>query len=199
MSGKLVNSPHKALQNQLLASLSEPEWLRLLPELESVELPLGKVLYESRGKTPYLYFPTSAIVSILHVLENGATAEIAVVGYEGLVGISIFMGGGSTSAQAVVQSGGLGYRIRANVVQEEFARSKSVMHLMMLLYTQALITQMTQTAVCNRHHPVDQQLCRWLLSSLDRLRCDHLVTTQALIANMLGVRREGVIEAALKL
>ncbi len=190
--------PHPALRNQLLAALPKAEWLRWLPDLEPVKLPLGEVLYESGGKTPYVYFPTNAIVSLLYVLEDGASAEIAVVGFEGVVGISIFMGGGSTPSRAVVQSGGLGYRLRADVVKDEFARAGPVMHLM-LRYTQALITQMAQTAVCNRHHSLDQQLCRWLLLSLDRLQGNQLVMTQELIANMLGVRREGVTEAALKL
>ncbi|WP_416208607.1 Crp/Fnr family transcriptional regulator [Acidovorax sp.] len=190
--------PHPALRNQLLAALPKAEWLRWLPDLEPVKLPLGEVLYESGGKTPYVYFPTNAIVSLLYVLEDGASAEIAVVGFEGVVGISIFMGGGSTPSRAVVQSAGSGFRLRADVVKEEFARSGPVMHLM-LRYTQALITQMAQTAVCNRHHSLDQQLCRWLLLSLDRLQGNQLVMTQELIANMLGVRREGVTEAALKL
>jgi CRP-like cAMP-binding protein len=194
----LTLPPHAALQNQLLAALPKAEWLRWLPEIEPVNLPLGEVLYESGGKTPYVYFPTDSIVSLLYVLEDGASAEIAVVGFEGVVGISIFMGGGSTPSRAVVQSAGTGFRLRADVVKEEFARSGPVMHLM-LRYTQALITQMAQTAVCNRHHSLDQQLCRWLLLSLDRLQGNQLVMTQELIANMLGVRREGVTEAALKL
>ena len=169
-----------------------------MPQLESVELALGQVLYESGATMPNVYFPTSAIVSLLYVLEDGASAEIAVVGFEGLVGISIFMGGGTTPSRAVVQSAGSGYRLRAEVIKHEFERSGPVMHLL-LRYTQALITQMAQTAVCNRHHSLDQQLCRWLLLSLDRLQSNQLVMTQELIANMLGVRREGVTEAALKL
>lgn len=193
-----MNSPHVALQNQLLAALPKAEWLRWLPDLEPVELPLGTVLYESGCNMPYVYFPTNAIVSLLYVLEDGASAEIAVVGFEGVVGISIFMGGGSTPSRAVVQSAGSGFRLRADLVKQEFSRSGPVMHLM-LRYTQALITQMSQTAVCNRHHSLDQQLCRWLLLSLDRLQGHQLVMTQELIANMLGVRREGVTEAALKL
>lgn len=193
-----LNSPHVALQNQLLAALPKAEWLRWLPDLEPVDLPLGTVLYESGCNMPYVYFPTNAIVSLLYVLEDGASAEIAVVGFEGVVGISIFMGGGSTPSRAVVQSAGSGFRLRADLVKQEFARSGPVMHLM-LRYTQALITQMSQTAVCNRHHSLDQQLCRWLLLSLDRLQGNQLVMTQELIANMLGVRREGVTEAALKL
>ncbi|MDP2418672.1 MAG: Crp/Fnr family transcriptional regulator [Hydrogenophaga sp.] len=184
--------------NQLLDALPEAEWLRWQPQLESVDLPLGMVLYESGTTMGHVYFPTSAIVSLLYVLENGASAEIAVVGYEGVVGISIFMGGGSTPSRAVVQSAGKGLRLRAAAMKDEFGRSSPVMHLL-LRYTQALITQMTQTAVCNRHHSLDQQLCRWLLLSLDRLPGHNLVMTQELIANMLGVRREGVTEAALSL
>ncbi|PTT18582.1 Crp/Fnr family transcriptional regulator [Acidovorax sp. HMWF029] len=178
--------------------MPEPDLQRWLTFLEPVELALGQVLYESGAAMPHVYFPTSAIVSLLYVLEDGASAEIAVVGFEGLVGISIFMGGGSTPSRAVVQSAGSGYRLRAEVIKQEFERSGPVMHLM-LRYTQALITQMAQTAVCNRHHSLDQQLCRWLLLSLDRLQSNQLVMTQELIANMLGVRREGVTEAALKL
>ncbi len=185
-------------QNHLLAALPESELARWLPQLEPIDLALAQVLYESGAAMPYVYFPTNAIVSLLYVLEDGASAEIAVVGFEGLVGISIFMGGGSTPSRAVVQSAGMGYRMRADVMKEEFARSGPVVHLL-LRYTQALITQMAQTAVCNRHHSLDQQLCRWLLLSLDRLQSNQLVMTQELIANMLGVRREGVTEAALKL
>jgi CRP-like cAMP-binding protein len=184
--------------NQLLDALPETEWLRWEPQLELVDLPLGMVLYESGAQMAYVYFPTTAIVSLLYVLENGASAEIAVVGHEGLVGISIFMGGGSTPSRAVVQSAGKGLRLRADAMKDEFGRSSPVMHLL-LRYTQALITQMSQTAVCNRHHSLDQQLCRWLLLSLDRLTGNNLVMTQELIANMLGVRREGVTEAALNL
>ncbi|MDZ4357465.1 MAG: Crp/Fnr family transcriptional regulator [Variovorax sp.] len=198
MQGFPVKAPDNPLQNQLLASLPDAEWQRWLPQLELVDLPLGKVLYESGGQMSYVYFPTNAIVSLLYVLENGASAEIAVVGCEGVVGISIFMGGGSTPSRALVQSAGKGFRLRADVIKAEFERSGPVMHLM-LRYTQALITQMTQTAVCNRHHSLDQQLCRWLLLSLDRLQGNELVMTQELIANMLGVRREGVTEAALSL
>ncbi|MDP3833071.1 MAG: Crp/Fnr family transcriptional regulator, partial [Hydrogenophaga sp.] len=162
MQGFPVKAPDNPLQNQLLASLPDAEWQRWLPQLELVDLPLGKVLYESGGQMSYVYFPTNAIVSLLYVLENGASAEIAVVGCEGVVGISIFMGGGSTPSRALVQSAGKGFRLRADVIKAEFERSGPVMHLM-LRYTQALITQMTQTAVCNRHHSLDQQLCRWLL------------------------------------
>ena len=184
-------------QNQLLAALPVDEWRRWQPQLEHVEMPLGQVLYESGGTLSHVYFPTTAIVSLLYVMENGASAEIAVVGNEGLVGISLFMGGGSTPSRAVVQSAGQGFRLTSRVIKEEFNRAP-VLHLL-LRYTQALITQMAQTAVCNRHHSLDQQLCRWLLLSLDRLHGSELVMTQELISNMLGVRREGVTEAALKL
>ncbi|MEO6278600.1 Crp/Fnr family transcriptional regulator [Roseateles sp.] len=186
------------LANQLLAALPQAEWQRWEPLLEAVELPLGRVLYESGSVLSHVYFPTTAIVSLLYVMEDGASAEIAVVGHEGLVGVSLFMGGESTTSRAVVQSAGRGYRLRAAVLKEEFSRSSPVLHLL-LRYTQALITQMAQTAVCNRHHLLDQQLCRWLLLSLDRLGGNELAMTQELIANMLGVRREGVTEAALKL
>ncbi|MBK1687924.1 Crp/Fnr family transcriptional regulator [Rubrivivax gelatinosus] len=171
---------------------------RWLPQLEWVELPLGLVVYESGRPLGHLYFPTTAIVSLLYVMEDGASAEIAVVGNEGLVGISLFMGGETTPSRAVVQSAGEGWRLNAAAVKEAFSRPGPVMHLL-LRYTQALITQMAQTAVCNRHHSLDQQLCRWLLLSLDRLRGNELVMTQELIANMLGVRREGVTEAAMRL
>ncbi len=184
--------------NQLLAALPEAEWLRWQPQLEWVKLELGQVLYESGGEQSHVYFPTSAIISLLYVLESGASAEIAVVGREGLVGVSLFMGGQSTTTRAVVQSAGEGYRLRAHGMQTEFNRAGPVLHLL-LRYTQALITQMSQTAVCNRHHSLDQQLCRWLLLSLDRLAGNYLVMTQELISNMLGVRREGVTEAALSL
>src|SRR3984893_892009 len=185
-------------ENQLLAKLSEKQWARWLAHLEPVDMPLGKVLYEPGATLIHVYFPTSAIVSLLYVMEDGASAEIAVVGYEGIVGISRFMGGESTPSRAVVQSGGNGLRLKASLMLEEFNRAGPVMHLL-LRYTQALITQMAQTAVCNRHHTLDQQLCRWLLLSLDRLQGNELVMTQELIANMLGVRREGVTEGALKL
>ena len=193
-----MKQPNSPLQNQLLAALPMTALQRWLPHLEPVELPLGQVLYESGAAMSFVYFPTNSIVSLLYVLEDGASAEIAVVGFEGLVGISIFMGGGSTPSRAVVQSAGSGYRLRADVIKAEFDHAGPVMHLL-LRYTQALITQMAQTAVCNRHHSLDQQLCRWLLLSLDRLQSNQLVMTQELIANMLGVRREGVTEAALKL
>jgi CRP-like cAMP-binding protein len=190
--------PIDARKNTLLAALPKMEWQLWGPQLESVDMPLGLVLYESGAVLTHVYFPTNTIVSLLYVMENGASAEIAVVGNEGLVGISLFMGGESTPSRAVVQSAGQGYRLKAQVVKDEFNRAGPVLHLL-LRYTQALITQMAQTAVCNRHHSLDQQLCRWLLLSLDRLHDNELVMTQELIANMLGVRREGVTEAALKL
>jgi len=182
-------------ENRLLAALPAAEWARWLQQMEPVDMPLGKVLYESGSKLTHVYFPTTSIVSLLYVLEDGASAEIAVVGHEGIVGISLFMGGESTPSRAVVQSAGRAFRLKANVMIQEFNRAGPVLHLL-LRYTQALITQMAQTAVCNRHHSLDQQLCRWLLLSLDRLHSDELVMTQELIANMLGVRREGVTEAA---
>jgi CRP-like cAMP-binding protein len=184
--------------NHLLAVLPEAEWVRWLPLLEWVDLSLGQVLFESGGIESHIYFPTTAIVSLLYVLENSASAEIAVVGNEGVVGISLFMGGESTPSRAVRQSAGQGFRLKAPMIKDEFNRSGPVMHVL-LRYTQALLTQMAQTAVCNRHHSLDQQLCRWLLLSLDRLQGNELVMTQELIANMLGVRREGVTDGALKL
>lgn len=184
--------------NRLLAALPAAEWQRWMPLLEPVDMPLGQVLYESGLTLSHVYFPIDAIVSLLYVMENGASAEIAVVGNEGLVGISLFMGGESTPSRAVVQSAGKGFRLEAQAMKDEFNRAGPVLHLL-LRYTQALITQMAQTAVCNRHHSLDQQLCRWLLLSLDRLTGNELVMTQELIANMLGVRREGVTEGALKL
>jgi CRP-like cAMP-binding protein len=193
-----MSASSTAKQNHLLAALPEPEWQRWLPELEPVEMPLSQVLYESGAPSNHVYFPTTAIVSLLYVLQNGSSAEIAVIGNEGLVGISSFMGGDSTLSRAVVQSAGQGFRMKAETLKREFARSAPVLHVM-LRYTQALLTQMAQTAVCNRHHSLNQQLCRWLLLSLDRLQGEELVMTQELIANMLGVRREGVTEAALKL
>jgi len=181
--------------NRLLAALPEADYQALLPRLEPVGLPLGMALYESGGVQGYVYFPTSSIVSLLYVLEDASSAEIAVTGCEGLVGIALFMGGETTPSRAVVQSAGHGYRIKAAVLKEKFEAGGALQYLL-LRFTQALITQMTQTAVCNRHHAVDQQLCRWLLLSLDRLPANDLVMTQELIANMLGVRREGVTEAA---
>ncbi len=184
-----------AKDNALLASLPMAEWARWKAQLEPVEMPLGKVLYESGRKLSHVYFPTTSIVSLLYVLENGTSAEIAVVGREGIVGVSLFMGGESTTSRAVVQSAGLGFRLKASVMMLEFNRAGPVLHLL-LRYTQALITQMAQTAACNRHHSLDQQLCRWLLLSLDRLSSNELVMTQSLIADMLGVRRESITEAA---
>jgi len=184
--------------NFLLAALPDPEWRRWQRLLEKVEMPLGEVLYESGATLTHVYFPTTSIVSLLYVMENGASAEIAVVGNEGLVGVALFMGGESTPSRAVVQSAGHGFRLKSQWMKDEFNRAGPVLHLL-LRYTQALITQMSQTAVCNRHHSLDQQLCRWLLLSLDRLRGDELVMTQELISNMLGVRREGVTESANKL
>ena len=188
----------KARTNHLLAALPDTIWERWEPLLEPVDLPLGQVIYESGATMTHVYFPTTAIVSLLYVLEDGGSAEIAVVGFEGLVGIALFMGGESTPSRAVVQSAGQGFRLSARFLKQEFNAFGPVMHLL-LRYTQALITQMAQTAVCNRHHSLDQQLCRWLLLSLDRLPGPDLLMTQELIANMLGVRREGVTEAALKL
>ena len=185
-------------QNYLLGALPPAERERLFPHLELIDLPLGKVLYESGDELRHVYFPTDSIVSLLYVLENGASAEISLVGNEGLIGIALFMGGETTPRRAIVQSAGYAYRLIGRRLKEEFHRNGD-MQLLMLRYTQALITQMAQTAVCNRHHTLDQQLCRWLLLSLDRLEGNQLVMTQELIANMLGVRREGVTEGALKL
>ena len=186
------------LQNYLLAALPAEQQGRLRPDLERVTLALGQVLYESGDNLQYVYFPIDSIVSLLYVMENGSSAEISVVGNEGLVGISVFMGGASTPSRAVVQSAGVAYRLSSARLKTEFNFHGPLMELL-LRYTQSLITQMAQTAVCNRHHSIDQQLCRWLLLSLDRLPSDCLVMTQELIANMLGVRREGVTEAAGKL
>lgn len=188
----------KPEHNNLLAALPEPIRGRLFPHLELVEMPLGEVLYESGCQLHYVYFPTTSIVSLLYVMEDGASAEIAVVGKEGILGVAIFMGGETTPSRAIVQSGGHGFRLKAQLLKDEFNGAGPMMHLL-LRYTQALITQMSQTAVCNRHHSVHQQLCRWLLLSLDRLPSSKLTMTQELIANMLGVRREGVTEAAGKL
>jgi CRP-like cAMP-binding protein len=184
--------------NQLLATLSAEELKRLSAHLEPVEMRLGDVVYESGRDLDHVYFPTTSIVSLLYVLESGASAEIAIVGREGVVGVSIFMGGATTPSRAVVQSSGSGFRMLARVIQDEFRRGGTIQHLM-LRYTQSLLTQMAQTAVCNRHHSLDQQLCRWLLLSIDRLDRPEIATTQELISNMLGVRREGVTEAAGKL
>ena len=196
--GSVRTLPLESIGNHLLAALPDVERQRWLPQLECVEMPLGQVLYESGGVLSHVYFPTTAIVSLLYVMKNGASAEIAVVGNEGIVGISLFMGGESTSSRAVVQSAGQGFRLQAQIMKDDFNRAGPVLHLL-LRYTQALITQMAQTAVCNRHHSLDQQLCRWLLLSLDRLQSNELVMTQELIAKMLGVRREGVTGGALKL
>jgi len=185
-------------QNHLLAALSTAEQERIFPHLRLVPMPLGKVLYEAGDVLRHVYFPTDSIISLLYVLENGASAEISVVGNEGLIGIALFMGGETTPSRAIVQSAGHAFRLIGQHLKDEFHRNGS-MQLLLLRYTQALITQMAQTAVCNRHHSVDQQLCRWLLLSLDRLSSNQLTMTQELIANMLGVRREGVTEAAGKL
>ena len=194
----MANPPHSPQQNHLLAAFSASEQERLYPHLQFVPMPLGSVLYESGDIQRYVYFPTDSIVSLLYVLADGASAEISVVGNEGLIGIALFMGGETTPSRAIVQSAGFAYRLVAQQLKDEFHRSGEL-QLLLLRYTQALITQMAQTAVCNRHHSVDQQLCRWLLLSLDRLSSNQLVMTQELIANMLGVRREGVTEAAGKL
>jgi CRP-like cAMP-binding protein len=189
---------HLPEQNYLLSALSPDERERVFPHLRLVSMPLGKVLYESGDELEYVYFPTDSIVSLLYVLESGASAEISVVGHEGLIGIALFMGGGTTPSRAIVQSAGHAYRLAGQRLKDEFQRNGGL-QLLLLRYTQALITQMAQTAVCNRHHSVDQQLCRWLLLSLDRLESNNLIMTQELIANMLGVRREGVTDAAGKL
>ncbi len=191
-------APHNPHRNHLLSALPPSDYERLAAHLELIPVKLGNVLYESGDQLRYVYFPTTCIVSLLYVMEDGASAEIAVVGNEGILGISLFMGGDTTPSRAIVQSAGHAFRLRAGLLKDEFGRFGPTMHLL-LRYTQALITQMAQTAVCNRHHSVDQQLCRWLLLSLDRLASNELSMTQELIANMLGVRREGVTEAAGKL
>src|SRR5580700_5913760 len=185
-------------QNHILDALPSAERERIFPHLKLVTLPLGSVLYEAGDALRHIYFPTDSIVSLLYVLENGSSAEICVVGNDGVIGVSLFMGGETTTSRAIVQSAGSAYRLSGRRLKQEFERQGETMHIL-LRYTQALITQMAQTAVCNRHHTVDQQLCRWLLLSLDRLRENELIMTQELIANMLGVRREGVTEAARKL
>jgi len=190
-----VHGTNNLSSNQLLAALPAEEMARWRCQLEPVELLLGQTLYESEGPLGHVYFPSTAIVSLLYVTEKGQSAEIAVVGNEGVVGVSLFMGGETTPNRAVVRSAGLCYRLTAQAIKTEFNRSAPVLHLL-LRYTQALITQMAQTAVCNRHHSLDQQLCRWLLMSLDCVQGNELTTTQELIARMLGVRREGVTEAA---
>ena len=189
---------HTPKQSHLLNALPAADFERLLPDLELVQLPLGSAIYESGKEQEYVYFPSTSIVSLLYVMEDGSSAEIAVVGNEGVVGIALFMGGETTPSRAVVQSAGYAYRLKASLLKKEFERGGPLQYLL-LRYTQALITQMAQTAVCNRHHSVEQQLCRWLLLSLDRLPSNELSMTQELIANMLGVRREGVTEAAGKL
>ena len=195
---KITTKVPDFLQNRLLAALPADAKQRLFPHMKLVDLPLGKVLYESGDALHNVYFPTNAIVSLLYVMENGASAEISVVGNEGLIGIAVFMGGESTPSRAIVQSAGSAFSLASQHLRSEF-NGNADMRMLMLRYTQALITQMAQTAVCNRHHSIDQQLCRWLLLSLDRLPSNKLVMTQELIANMLGVRREGVTESAGKL
>ena len=194
----MPDAPPHPEQNQLLSALDAVERGRIYPHLKLVPMPLGMVLYESGDVLRHVYFPTNCIVSLLYVLEDGASAEIAVVGNEGLIGVALFMGGETTPSRAIVQSSGHAYRLNGELLKEEFHRH-GPMQILLLRYTQALITQMAQTAVCNRHHSVDQQLCRWLLLSLDRLHSNELTMTQELIANMLGVRREGVTDAAGKL
>jgi CRP-like cAMP-binding protein len=193
-----ASGPDTPEQNHLLAALSPAERERLHPHLRLVKMPLGKALYEPGDALRHVFFPVDCIVSLLYVLESGASAEISVVGNEGLIGVALFMGGETTPSRAIVQSAGHAYRLDGQRLKDEFHRNGSL-QLLLLRYTQSLITQMAQTAVCNRHHSVDQQLCRWLLLSLDRLASSELVMTQELIANMLGVRREGVTEAAGKL
>ena len=188
----------EAVQNHLLGDIREDELERLLPNLQPLTLPLGQVLYESKEKMDYVYFPTTAIISLLYIMENGSSAEIGVVGNDGMVGIAIFMGGDTTPNRAVVQSAGRAFKIRASLMKDEFTLGGRF-HNLCLRYTQALITQISQTAVCNRLHSVDQQLCRWLLLSHDRLPSDRIIMTQDLISNMLGVRREGITHAAKKL
>ena len=195
MAAPVGHSPH---QNHLLDALPASDFERIASHLELIPLNLGDVMYESGGRMRYVYFPTTAIISLLYVMEDGASAEIAIVGNEGILGIALFMGGNTTPSRAVVQSAGQGFRLKADLIKVEFEHYGPTMHLL-LRYTHALITQMAQTAVCNRHHSVDQQLCRWLLLSLDRLSSNELSMTQELISNMLGVRREGVTEAAGKL
>lgn len=191
----ILSARHTPNQNHLLATLPAETFECLSPHLELISMPLGEVLYESGGQLQHVYFPTTAIVSLHYIMENGASSEIAGVGNEGVLGISLFMGGNTTPSLATVQTAGHGYRLKVGLMMEEFNRAGPMMRLM-LRYTQALITQMSQTAVCNRHHSVEQQLCRWLLLTLDRLTSNELIMTQELIASMLGVRREGITEAA---
>jgi len=186
---------HTPRQNELLAALPAADYERLSPNLELVPLALGRAMYESGAQLDYAYFPTDCVVSLLSVTQDGSSAEIAITGHEGMVGIALFMGGETTSSRAVVQNAGYAYRAPSALIQQEFNRG-GALQLQLLRYTQALITQMAQTAVCNRHHSIEQQLCRWLLLSMDRLPTNELVMTQELISNMLGVRREGVTEAA---
>lgn len=193
-----MSRDHDSKRNYLLAALQPAERERLVPHLERVQLSLGAVLYEPGVMLRHVYFPADSIVSLLYVMADGASAEIAVVGNDGVIGISLFMGGETTPSRAVVQSAGVAYRLPGELLKQEFTRAGAMQHLL-LRYTQALLTQMAQTAVCNRHHSLDQQLCRWLLLSLDRLPSNELIMTQELIANMLGVRREGVTEAAKKM
>lgn len=193
----MLNQPLQN-QNQLFNVIPKDEWVKLLPHIEKVYLPLGKVICEPDMKLAYAYFPATAVISLLHELENGTSAEVAVVGHEGLIGISIFMGGGTSSSTAVVNSAGIAYRIPAAILLNEFNHCVPLMHLL-LRFTQALITQMTQTAVCNRHHRLEQQLCRFLLENSDRISCNEITMTQELIAKLLGVRREGVTEMALRI
>jgi len=198
-----MTDPHNPWQNHLLGSLPIAEYEHLSPHLELVVMPLGGVLYEAGDEVRYAYFPTTCIVSLLYVMESGAPAEIAMIGNDGMIGVSLFMGGRTTPNRAVVRSAGYAYRLRAHLLIQEFSRfggyRNGALHNLLLRYTQAMLTQIAQTAVCNRHHLVDQQLCRWLLLSLDRLPSNELILTQELIANMLGVRREGITEAAGKL
>lgn len=198
MLDPILTTTHQPTQNNLLNALSTDTQQRLFPHLELVAMPLGKVLYESGDTLRYAYFPADCIISLLCVLKNGASAEIAVAGYDGMVGVALFLGGNSSPNRAVVQSAGWAYRLLGKRLKDEFNQHHELMQLL-LLYQQALCTQIAQTAACNRHHSIDQQLCRWLLLSLDRLPDHHLVMTQELIANMLGVRREGVTEAACRL
>ncbi len=190
---------HRPQENHLLNAASKAVQARLFPRLEPVELKLGQVLYESGDELRHVYFPVNCIVSLLYVMENGASAEISVVGNEGVVGIAIFMGGNTTTSRAIVQSAGYAFRVLSQELRDEFQNIDGDLRLLMLRYTQALITQMAQTAVCNRHHTIDQQLARWILLSLDRLQSHTLTMTHELIASMLGVRREGVTDAAGKL
>jgi CRP-like cAMP-binding protein len=190
-----MTSPHSPLQNQLLAALPAADFARLAPHLEPIPMLLGETLYEPGGQLQHVYFPTTAIVSLLYIMETGLSAEIAGVGNEGILGISLFMGGDTTPSSAVVQTAGHGYRLRGALLKQEFNRAGAMQRLL-LRYTHALVTQMCQTAACNRHHSIEQQLCRWLLATLDRLPGNELVMTQQLVASALGVRREGITEAA---